>query len=74
MTVTSNVTNIIGTTSTTCMKPSCRDEVEFAFTRRDTKMTVRLYSCRNHTDLFQELVLGVKYGNWESATFERCRG
>lgn len=54
-----------------CLKPGCRDSVEFALTRTDSKQVATLYACRNHTDMFHELVLAVKYGTWQSATISR---
>ncbi len=50
-----------------CIRPGCPNVVEFICERRDTKMTARVGSCFDHTDLFNELVLGVKYGTWTEA-------
>lgn len=54
-----------------CIRPGCPNRVEFICERRDAKMTVRVGSCFDHTDLFNELVLGVKYGTWAEARIFR---
>lgn len=54
-----------------CLKPGCREAVEFRLLKIDDKLAAYLYSCAMHTDLFHELVLAVKYGTWKLAALER---
>ena len=56
-----------------CLKPGCREGPEFELTRKDQNTTATIMACRNHTDLFHELVLAVKYGTWDEATIRRAK-